>query len=120
MANQKESSKAVLKKNDVIAVAADHMMEGIYKLWCKDTLDLNSDRIEYFKNRIIEKNLSPKDAVIVCLSVDDHYGEVLADIIMPIYDWQEIRNRGEKPFARGIVDRNFIYEALNQFDKRSC
>jgi len=36
---------------------------------------------------------------------------------MPCHNWQEIRDRGEVPFARGLAVRDGIQEALGAFDK---
>lgn len=92
------------------------MIQAVGKHNCKGTLDMNADRVMHFKNRIEEKGLSSSDAVIVLLNVDDANGAMLADVLMPGFDWQEIRDRGEVPFARGLADRNGIQESLGFFD----
>lgn len=35
---------------------------------------------------------------------------------MPGHNWQEIRDKGEVPFARGLAIRDGIQEALGAFD----
>src|SRR6185436_4774477 len=47
-------------------------------------------------------------AVVVLLNVDDVHGGPIADMLMPGHNWQEIRDRGEVPFARGLAMRSGI------------
>ena len=84
---------------------------------CKNTLEINADRVAHFKNRLAERGMTAKQAVIVLLNVDDVHGGPLADVLMPGYDWQEIRDRGEVPFARGLAMRDGIQDVLGAFDK---
>lgn len=61
--------------------------------------------------------------VIVLLNVDDVHGGPLAKRLMPQADpkdWQDFRDRGEVPFARGLVSREFIQKALNDFDREAA
>lgn len=87
---------------------------------CKNTLELNADRVEHFKRRLAERGMTAKQAVIVLLNVEDVHGGPLADVLMPGYNWQEIRDRGEVPFARGLAMRDGIQEALGTFDKEAA
>lgn len=100
----------------IIDPTAVALIQAVEKENCKNTLKLNADRVEHFKNRMIERGTTPDESVIVCLNVDDVHGEQIADILMPGYDWQAIRDKGETPFALGIAMRDFIQEALNAFD----
>ena len=102
--------------DDPDAVAVIHAVE---KHNCRNTLKLNVDRVAHFKNRIMKRGLTASDVVIVLLNVDDVHGGPLADILMPGYNWQEIRDRGEVPFARGLAGREGIHEALNTFDQEA-
>lgn len=125
MINKKENyPRATVKEiNGQVVLedpAAVALVTAVNKANCKNTFDVNSSRVEHFKNRMQERNLTPKDVVIAFLSVDDKNGEELANFIMPNYNWQEIRDRGEKPFLRGLVGRNFIQEALEIFDKEAA
>ena len=79
---------------------------------CRSTFVLNTDRVEHFKHRMVDRGMTATDAVIVLLNVDDVHGGPLADILMPGFNWQEIRDRGEVPFARGIVMREGIQEVF--------
>ena len=83
---------------------------------CTTTRDANVDRIVHFKNRVRELAKTPQEVVIVILNVDDAHGGAMADVLMPNYNWQEIRDKGETPFARGLVDREWATEALSLFD----
>jgi hypothetical protein len=84
---------------------------------CKGTREMNSDRVAHFKRRVSELGRSPADTVIVLLNVDDANGCVIADMLMPGFNWQEIRDRGEVPFARGLAVKDGIVEALSLFDR---
>jgi hypothetical protein len=54
------------------------------------------------------------------LNVNDTAGGELAKVLMPNQDWSEIRNRGEIPFARGLVERAGMQDVLNDFDPTSA
>ncbi len=100
--------------DDPVAVAVIHAVE---KHNCRNTLQMNTDRVEHFKRRLVERGMTSDQAVIVLLNVDDVHGGPLADALMPGHNWQEIRDRGEIPFARGLAMRDGIQEALGVFDK---
>jgi len=103
--------------DDPIAVAVIHTVE---KHNCRNTLELNADRVKHFKNRLAERGMTADQAVIVLLNVDDVHGGPLADALMPGHNWQEIRDRGEIPFARGLAMREGIQGALDTFDKEAA
>jgi len=83
---------------------------------CFATLALSRDRVKHFVQRFAEKGLKTDEAVIVILNADDVYGGPLAKLLLPNSNWQEIRDRGEVPFARGLVGREGIQQALELFD----
>lgn len=83
---------------------------------CKRVLDVQADRVAHFVRRIAEKGLSPKDVVIVLLNVDDVSGGRLAEILMPGANWQDIRDAGEVPFARGLVERPALQTLVEMLD----
>lgn len=86
---------------------------------CKATLNLNKDRMVHFAKRVHEKGLKPKDVVIVVINIDDRYGD-LGEALTPGVDWQEIRDRGEIPFARGLAGREGIQAFLDDVDAESA
>lgn len=92
------------------------IIRAINKHNCENTMRLQTDRIAHFKQRLTDRGMTPDQAVVVLLNVDDVHGRPLADTLMPNYDWQQIRNRGEIPFARGLATRDGIQEALETFD----
>lgn len=100
--------------HDPVAVA---VFQAVEKHNCQKTLELNTDRVAHFKQRLADRGLTAAQAVIVLLNVDDVHGGPLAEVLMPEHDWQEIRDRGEVPFARGLATREGIQEALATFDK---
>lgn len=93
------------------------MIKAVNKHNCKNTFDMNADRIEHFKNRIVEKGLTADKIVIVVINVDDANGGPIADMLMPGFNWQEFRDRGEIPFARGLATRPGMQDVLESFDK---
>lgn len=116
-----EASGAVVREvdgqlvlDDPIAVAVIRVVE---KHNCRNTLELNADRVKHFKRQLAERGMTPDQAVIVLLNVDDVHGGPLADALMPGHNGQEIRDKGEVPFARGLVMRDGIQKALGAFDK---
>jgi hypothetical protein len=102
---------------DPVAVA---LVGAINRVGCEATFDLHADRIEHFKQRAEARGLTPANAVIVIVNVDDVYGGPLAEALMPGFNWQEIRDRGEIPFARGLADKSGIQEAIRIFDKEAA
>ena len=100
------------------AVEAHNRRQG--KKHCEETLRLNQDRVEHFANRIAELGLDDSDVVIVIINVDDVHGAPIADLLMPGFNWQEIRDRGEVPFARGLAGREGIQDVLTSFDESSA
>lgn len=96
------------------------LVKAINKVNCKKFFDLNADRVEHFKRRIKELGYKDTDMVIVLINVDDVKGGSIADILMPGFNWQEIRDRGQTPVARGLVDRIGIQGILATFDVEAC
>lgn len=101
----------VLNDPDAVTLA-----RGVGKHECLATLNLNADRIAHFKRRVVEREMTSDQVVIVVAKVDDVNGGPIADVLVPRYNWQEIRDRGEIPFARGLARRAGIQELLNAFD----
>lgn len=99
---------------------ASALIKGIGKANCKKLLDLNADRVEYFKDRVAELKRTAADTVIILLNVDDINGGLISDIVMPGFNWQEIRDSGQIPVARGLVDRIGIQNILAKFDLEAC
>jgi hypothetical protein len=102
--------------NDPVAV---EVVKAIEKHNLKATFDFNHDRIEHFKRRIVELRKSPADLAIVVLNVNDPHGGLIADALMPGHNWDEIRARGEIPFARGLAMREGMQGAVDAIDKEA-
>jgi hypothetical protein len=119
-----ERPQAVVREVDGQLVLDDPealaVIRAVSKHNCINTFNLNVDRVEHFKNRLAQRGLTPNDAVIVLLNVDDVHGGPLANALMPGQNWQEIRDRGEVPFARGLAMRDGIQEAIEFFDKEAA
>lgn len=73
-----------------------------------DFFGANADRVKHFKNRLKELGKSGLDTVITVIDVDDTYGGMLADALMPNHDWQQYRDAGEIPVARGLANKDGI------------
>jgi hypothetical protein len=93
------------------------VVKAINKLNCNNTLAMNDERVRHFKQRIIDLGRSSKDVLIVLLNVDDPNGGLLAEKLMPNYDWDQYRLLGQVPFARGLATREGIQEFLDILDK---
>ena len=102
-----------LMLHDPVAVGVTQAMG---KHNCRNTLDLNADGIVHFKQRFLDLQLSPTNVVIVVINVDDVHGGLLSEALAPGTNWQEYRDRGEIPFARGLAGRPSFEEALGYFD----
>ncbi len=96
------------------------LIRAIEKHNCFITAQLNLERIIYFRRRIDERGDDPVATAIVVVNVDDSHGGIIADMLMPGTNWQEFRDRGEVPFARGLVGREFIQHALECFDTEAA
>ena len=103
--------------DDPVAMA---MIRAVRKNNCKNTFEMNADRVEHFKNRFSINNVTESEAVIVIINVDDPNGKHIANALMPDQNWQDYRDRGEIPFARGLAMRDGIEEALDIFDTEAA
>lgn len=68
----------------------------------------NADATARLVARAKEKSVGEEKFVVVLIDVDDTDWCVLADTLMPGYDWDQYRKRNEKPVARGVVPRSLI------------
>lgn len=96
------------------------VVKAVGKHNCKLTLSANADRVSHFVTRVTERGESPQNVVIVVANVDDPHGEMLASLLMPGQDWQQYRDRGEVPFARGLAGREGIRGFLAEIDKEAA
>lgn len=112
---QEIDGQAVLVDPDAMDV-----MRAVGKHNCINTLAMNADRVEDFKERVAIRDLAISEVVIVVLNVNDSNGAAIADALMPDHDWQAIRDRGEIPFARGLAGRAGIQGVLDLFDTQAA
>lgn len=62
----------------------------------------NHARLTEMARKAIQANgLTPLEFVMTCIQVDDARWRGIVDALMPGYDWQQYRDRGEEPIARG-------------------
>lgn len=96
------------------------MITAINKHNCHKTYLLKKDRVEYYYQRIKDRGLDPNTVTIVICNVDEPFGELIADATMPEYDWNEIRSKGETPYAIGIVNKEGLLPMIGVYDLESC
>jgi hypothetical protein len=118
----KDYPSAIVKRDDNGTLVCDDpvaasVIRAVEKHNCQQTLNTQSDRVEYFINRAKEKKLLPEEVMIVLANVDSFLGEVLADLLMPGFNWDEIRQRGETPFARGLASRDGVQKFVDMVDE---
>ena len=100
--------------------AAAGMFKAVSRHNCRATFAANTERIAYFQGRIEITGRSPDDVMIVIVNVDTEIGRPLADALMPGYDWQQIRDAGQIPLARGLATRAGIQEFLAIVDREEA
>ena len=96
--------------------AARGMIEAVSKYNCKLTYESHLDRVDHFVCRIEQRGDDINQTCIVLINVDDVNGRSIAEILMPGFVWQEIRDRVEVPFARGLTGRHGLQDILATFD----
>jgi hypothetical protein len=64
---------------------------------------MNKARLEKLAFNAIKRGESNTDFVLVAIDVDDNNWSALVESLMPGYDWNQIRDKGLKPVARGTV-----------------
>jgi hypothetical protein len=76
----------------------------------------NADRMKHFTQRVRELGRSGADTVITLIDVDDPtgHGKILADMLVPDENWQQYRDRGEVPVARGLAASESFPEILEE------
>ena len=92
------------------------MIDAVSRHNCRLVYEAQLDRVDHFVRRMEQRGDDPKDVVIVLVNVDDPNGRIVGDALMPGFDWQAIRDRGEIPFARGLAGRAGIQDMLAAFD----
>lgn len=99
---------------------ACEVARAVAKHNCRETFSINIEAVNRFRGRVVDQGRSPAEVVIVILAVNDLGGGLLASLLMPNYDWQAIRERGELPYARGMAGRAGIESALKVIDKQAA
>jgi hypothetical protein len=105
----------VLDDPDAVAV-----VNAIERHNCRRLFEINAERVRHFRQRAKDRGLTADDVVVALLAVDDPHGGQLAEVLMPGFDWQSIRDRGEVPIARGLAGRAGIQSALEMFDPQAA
>jgi hypothetical protein len=93
------------------------IIKAVGKYNCNETFNMNKERIDYFAGRIVERRKTEDNQyVIIILNVDDPNGEAITNVLMPGYDWDQFRDKGEIPYARGLASRYYIDQVLKDLD----
>ncbi len=101
----------VLDDPDAVA-----MIRAVEKHNLQAVFDAQADRVAHFKQRAITKGVD--NVVIVLLNVDDQIGGRITEELMPGHEamWQQIRESGQIPFARGLAERSSFEQLVMQLD----
>lgn len=116
-----EETKPIVKEDEDGNLVLDDptargMIEVVSKHNCKLTFEAQLDRVDHFTRRMEQRGDDVNQMCIVLINVDDINGRPIAELLMPGFDWQEIRDRGEVPFARGLAGRQGMQDILATFD----
>jgi hypothetical protein len=112
-ATVKTDAAGNLYLDDPQAVA---FVQAVAKHNCRNTFQIQRDRVEHFKARIHALGKKASEVVIVLINVDAPYGKPIADLLMPGQDWQAIRGQGQVPFARGLASRDGMEDIVTEID----
>jgi hypothetical protein len=124
MTGETEHPTATVRESSVRNESEDSEEPAFFramgKLNCCDTFRENLNWICYIRWYMSVLDYSPSTKVILLANVDDLHGAGIAGFILPGYPWQEIRDRGQVPFARELARRDFMLEALEVFDQEAA
>ncbi len=88
---------------------------GMVDLVRIEVYNINRDRLAELALRAKAKETKESKFVVICIDANDSTWTPLVDILMPGHDWQSMRNRGEHPFARGVVPRGLVEEVAKMY-----
>ena len=74
--------------------------------------EANHARLSELALRALSRGHAARDFLVVCIEVDSTWRTIVDDL-MPRHDWQAVRDRGEKPIARGTVMREGLADLLS-------
>ena len=74
----------------------------------------NAADIKRLKEAAVANGRTGADSAIVLIHVDDRRGHLLADFLMPGHDWQQYRDAGAEPIARGPTDKDLLVAFLSE------
>lgn len=70
---------------------------------------LQAEHLQELQQRAAAK---AEPSAVICIDLDDPEWTWLVDALMPGVEWQQYRDRGELPIARGIVPRELLSETI--------
>ncbi len=73
----------------------------------QELFTLNKSRLKILAAKALDRGLEANQFAVICIDVDDSTWTEEVDMLMPQHDWQQYRNRGERPVARGSVTKVF-------------
>lgn len=81
----------------------------------QELFELNRERLEHLAFRAITvKGLKPEEFVATCIEVDDPAWTDLANYLVPNGNWQQYRDIGQMPVARGTSMAEGFLEILSE------
>lgn len=94
--------------------AIDHHNRKIDQENLQRAREGQAERIQYFLNRMDVRGDDPQDIMIVIFGCDDPVGREFAEVTMPGQEstWQNMRDAGLRPYARGLYHRAVVTEGL--------
>jgi len=96
------------------------MMRAVNKQHCRKSLEDHLERMQDFVIKMKSPRISSDETCIVLINVDDINGKDVAEALMPDHNWQSIRDQGQVPYARGLVDRRGMGSVLDVIDVSSA
>jgi len=69
--------------------------------------ELNVVRLAQLAYKGLNRGMKPDEFAVICIDVDDPTWTDEVEVLMPGHDWQQYRDHGEKPIARGNVSAEF-------------
>ena len=71
-------------------------------------------RLTQIAYRALQQGHNSQDMVLTFIDVDDPTWTTIVDALMPGHNWQEYRDRGEKPMARGSAYADGIIDVISE------
>lgn len=97
-----------------VVQAIDHYNKKIDQENLQRVRKGQAERIQYFLSRMDARGDDSQDMMVVIFGCDDPVGREFAEVTMPGQEktWQNMRDEGQRPYARGLYRRAVVTEGL--------